>query len=67
MIEIRDLKIGDIIEMTMANSHYVAGEVTALNIEEKAGTPMSDERPGRVPLSGPSLWCTGLLPVHTWR
>ena len=48
MIEIRDLKIGDIIELTMANGHYVAGEVTALNIEEKAGTPMSDERPGKV-------------------
>lgn len=47
MIEIRDLKIGDIISVIL-NGHYVAGEVTSLNIEEKPGTPLSDQRCGKI-------------------
>ena len=47
MIEIRDLRIGDIIGVRM-NARFVAEEVTALNIEEKPGTPLEDVRPGKV-------------------
>ena len=47
MIDIKDLKLGDTISVIL-NGHYVAGEVTYLDIEEKPGSPMSDERPGKI-------------------
>ena len=47
MIDIKDLKLGDTISIIL-NGRYVAGEVTYLDIEEKPGSPMSDERPGKI-------------------